>query len=95
MFMSEVTGQGNATAERRRRLAAHAYRLAVVVGWQHESAANALNDVGGGDPQRVVWLNATDPGVSYERPDWPGPLDLSVPSTTGGPRRDHPARVRG
>jgi hypothetical protein len=66
----------------------------MVVGWQPKYAALALDDEGGGYPQRVVWLSSTDPAIPDVRPDWPGPLDLPTPATiTAGTLIDVPAAV--
>jgi hypothetical protein len=70
-------GQQNASQETNRRLPAHSYRMAMVLGFQLAYAASLIADAEGGTPQRFVFVNATDPTIPDERPQWPGPLDLT------------------
>ncbi len=78
-WTGDTLGQANASEDRRRRLAAGAYRLAVVIGYQPEHAATLIDDATGGTPQRFLWLSADDPNVPYEPPPWPGRLPWSPP----------------
>lgn len=74
-------GQANASADRRRHLRDHSYRLAAVIGYQPEHAAVLLADDASGTPQRFLWLSATDPAIPDSPTPWPGPLDgQSVPA---------------
>ncbi|MGI8936895.1 MAG: hypothetical protein ACR2JF_01530 [Iamia sp.] len=77
-----VLGQANAAEDRRRRLPAHAYRLAVLIGLQPEHAAALLDDAAAGTPQRFLWLAGLDPTVPDEPPPWPGPLPWTAPAPT-------------
>jgi hypothetical protein len=69
-------GQANASAETKRRLPAHSYRLAFVAGFQPGTAQALLDDAEGGTPQRFEWAAATDPNIPDDLPAWPGPFDL-------------------
>lgn len=74
-----VIGQSNATQETHRVLAAHKYRLAIMVGFQVEFAAEMIADATGGTPQRFVFARATDPAIPDDAPEWPGELEIGVP----------------
>lgn len=76
-------GQQNAAEETKRRLPAHKYRLAMVVGFQVDHAAGLLDDAAGGTPQRFAYASANDPSIPDERPDWPGHLDMTPPAIYG------------
>lgn len=76
-------GQANATADRRRHLRDHSYRLAAIIGYQPEHGATLLADDASGTPQRFVWLSATDPAIPEEPPPWPGAFDRAVVSVPG------------
>lgn len=76
-------GNTNASAETRRIVPAHSYRLALMVGFQAEHAHALLDDAAGGTPQRFVFAAATDPNIPDQQPDWPGQLDMSPPSIFG------------
>ena len=52
----------NASRETNRRVEQHEYRLALVAGVQPEHAEVIFSDVGGGFPQRWLWLPTYDPG---------------------------------
>lgn len=72
-------GQQNASQETNRRIGAHRYRMAMVLGFQLAYAASLIADAEGGTPQRFVFVNATDPTIPDERPEWPGSLHVDVP----------------
>lgn len=72
-------GQQNASQETNRRLQAHSYRMTMVLGFQLAYAAALIADAEGGTPQRFVFVNATDPTIPDDRPEWPGPLCLDLP----------------
>lgn len=78
-------GQANATQETFRQLEPHTYRMAVLMGFQLEYAAQLLGDSAGGTPQRFVFASAVDPNVPQVRPEWPGELSLpTLPVTRLG-----------
>jgi hypothetical protein len=77
--------------EKRLRLAAHAYRLGLVVGVQPERAGALLGDADAGTPQRFLWLPVVDAdapdtppaqpaGLHWDPPTWPtvGPGDRGL-----------------
>lgn len=71
-------GQSNASQETTRHLAAGAYSLGLVVGYQYGTAAELLSDAGPGTPQRFLWFGAQDRQMSRETAatPWPGRLPL-------------------
>jgi hypothetical protein len=71
-------GQHNAAEDRKRWLAAHKYRLCMVVGFQLQYAANLIADGEGGTPQRFTFALATDPSL-VDGVEWPGPLRFDPP----------------
>ncbi|MGI8939933.1 MAG: hypothetical protein ACR2JF_17290 [Iamia sp.] len=81
-WTSGVLGQANAAEDRRRRLGAHSYRLAVLIGLQPEHAAALLDDAAGGTPQRFLWLSGIDGSIPDDAPGWPGPLPWTPPAPT-------------
>lgn len=81
-------GQKNAAAERDRRIPAHRYRFAAILGIQPQHAAAILDDSAGGTPQRLLWFPVTDPRIAEldHLPAWPGVLDLPTPAHSTGER---------
>lgn len=64
-----------------RKLAAHAYRLALLLSVQPEVARFLFDQAAGGTPQRLVWLAASfDPTAPDEPPEHPGRLHLRLPT---------------
>lgn len=55
-WSARTLGNQNADPSRVRRLDAHAYRLALIVGVQPELSGAIFDDAGGGFPQRFLWL---------------------------------------
>lgn len=78
-WSGETIGQSNASIETHRVLRDHKYRMAIVVGFQVNYAAELLADTEGGTPQRFVYASAIDPTVPYEAPVWPGALHYVPP----------------
>lgn len=78
-WSGETLGQSNATKETFRVIKDHKYRLALMVGFQLQYAAELLADNEAGTPQRFVYVNATDPTIPDRRPDWPGEITLNIP----------------
>jgi hypothetical protein len=62
-YSGELIGATNAKEENRRILAAHSYRLVVMVGLQGSVAAMLLADALTGTPQRFVFFHANDPSI--------------------------------
>lgn len=79
-WSGSVLGQGNASVETNRRLAARSYRFAAVIALQPAHAVALLDDVAGGTPQRVLWFSAEDPNLPDDEPPWPGPLVFEIPA---------------
>ncbi|MBA2529004.1 MAG: hypothetical protein H0V19_03410 [Euzebyales bacterium] len=84
-------GQQNAASDNRRRIPAHGYRAAVLLGFQTSTAVELLDDAAGGTPQRFVFAAAIDPTVPApdDRPDWPGPLTVELPDAFWRDQQDH------
>lgn len=79
-------GQANASHDTFRQLAAGTYTLGLVSAWQPAKAAELFDDTDGGLPGRFLFVSATDPDASRNRPEWPGELDWRPPPIihTGG-----------
>lgn len=81
-----LLGQANAREETTRIIPAGSYSFGLVVGFQTATALPVIQDVNG-LAQRVLWCSATDPTLSDELVEHPGPLfvDLSWhPMSVGG-----------
>lgn len=63
-----------ANAEKRLPMAAHSYRLNLLIGVQPTHAGWILGDETGGFPQRCYWMPCADPTIPDERPQCPPPL---------------------
>lgn len=57
-------------------IAAHSYRMTLVLSLQPGRARPLLADEAGGTPQRFQWFPGTDHRVSADRPWWPGELEV-------------------
>jgi len=83
-FRQAFSGEalGETYADGRPGLAAHDYRLALIMAVQPELARFILDDHIGGTPQRFLWLSTGDPSAPGidDRPAHPGPLDWQPPS---------------
>jgi hypothetical protein len=79
IFTSGPLGSANASRDRHRIVPAGQYTYGIVVGFQPGTADALLADADAGTPQRFSWVNATDPNVPADTPDWPGPLDWHTP----------------
>jgi hypothetical protein len=82
-WSGQTIGNTNASAETRRIVPAHSYRLALMVGFQAEHAVGLIDDAAGGTPQRFVFASANDPNIPDVAPAWPGTLDMTPPSIFG------------
>jgi hypothetical protein len=85
-YSGQALGQSNASALTKRVMAAHSYRLVLLVGLQTEVAVQLLADADTGTPQRFVFFSAIDPTIT------PGPAVLPVlppppAAITGAPHR--------
>jgi len=78
-WSGSMLGQGNASAETKRRLNARSYRFAATIALQPAHAIALLDDAPGGTPQRVLWFSAEDPNLPDDEPPWPGRLTFEVP----------------
>lgn len=67
-------------------LAAHSYRMTMVISIQPEKAGWIISDSAGGTPQRLMWFPATDPRISRDRPWEAGQLTLPSPHEWQYPR---------
>lgn len=80
-WVGRLLATQNSSGETTRRVEPHAYRLVLVAGVQPEHAEVIFADIGGGFPQRWVWVPTNDPG----RPardivvDEPAPYVWDVP----------------
>jgi hypothetical protein len=72
-------GQSNAEATRDRNVPANSYRAVFIVNVQPGRSEWLLNDTDGG-AQRFIWMPTNNPTLPEKLPDWPGPLDWTVPS---------------
>lgn len=81
-WSGEALGHVTADASRRIPVEKDQYRLSLILGVQPTRAAGLLEDSGGGFPQRLIWLPATDPAAPPrdERPGWPGPWGWAPPN---------------
>lgn len=61
---AETLGQTNASQETRRYLAAHHYRLSLIMSFQPAYTEHLLSESDAGTPQRFIWLSATDPNIN-------------------------------
>lgn len=71
----DTLGQTNASEDRTRYIAPGSYSLGLVVGFQPSIATLLLQDAHTGTPQRFLWGWAEDPTLSYDPPEWPGPIE--------------------
>lgn len=69
-------GHAYRTREKRLLLPPHSYRLGLIVGVQPDRAGILLDGeaTASGDPQRFLWLPATDPAAPDVEPDEPDPF---------------------
>jgi Arc/MetJ-type ribon-helix-helix transcriptional regulator len=82
-YSGSTLGQSNASTMTRRVLAAHAYRLVLLVGLQTEVAVQLLADADTGTPQRFVFFSATDPAIDRKPAALPV-LPSPPPTITAG-----------
>lgn len=76
MFSGEALGFQNASPDRTLNVAEHAYRAMLIVGVQPARAQKLMDAVGGGTPQRFLWMPTTDPRITATPPAWPGGLHV-------------------
>ncbi len=78
MLTGGALGQQNAAADTRRRIPAHMYRAAVLLGFQVGTASELLDDADKGTPGRFTFVSAVDATIPApgERPPWPGFLHI-------------------
>lgn len=84
-FRSAWSGSGfgsqNASKDRRRCVKAGQVRFAMAVGFQPTFAAELLNDVHGGSPQRYLFAAVTHPAIVDKHVPFPEPISLSFAGT--------------
>lgn len=81
LWSGESTGSTGAQSTTTRRLAADAYRFALVVGIQPAYAMSLLDDDHAGTPQRFLWVSAAHPDAPSDTPEWPGEITVTYPTT--------------
>lgn len=94
MWGGETAGETNATAERRRVLAAGSYALGFVVGFQPALARQLLADEAAGTPQRFLFASSTDPSIPEHPPPDPGPIDWTPPAVIEMAGRKQPQYLK-
>ena len=97
-FSGEGLGFQYSSSEKRRKVPAREYRLAVVMGVQPTLAAPLFDEVGGGTPQRLLWLSLMDPSLAdlldEAPPGWPGLLVGQDDDDTDGGAYDFDSAMR-
>lgn len=92
MWMGGEVGNTTSDRERHSFVAAHTYRLGILLGAQPEAAARLFDETGKGTPQRFLWLPAHQtisrgrqyPGSLLTEPVyWFGDRPSMLPETTG------------
>lgn len=85
MFTSGPLGQANANSDRRRIIPGGSYVYGILLGIQPEKAGPIFDDIGGGLPQRFLWMPTGGVPIPPpdERDEWPGALAL--PDVALGP----------
>lgn len=83
-FVGADISFGWADKTKRLPMAEHSYRLCMVMGVQPTHAKALLEDAGGGFPQRMLWLPATDPDITDEILEEPSPLPVFQGSSWAG-----------
>jgi hypothetical protein len=53
------------------KIAAHSYRMTMIVSVQPERAGGLFADASGGTPQRFMWFPGRDKRIKVDRPAWP------------------------
>lgn len=69
-----LLGQENASEDRRRLVKANTYRAVLFLGVQPTRSGALLGEEDAGTPQRFLWANTEDAGLTEDFPDWPGEL---------------------
>ena len=93
MWSGADVGFGYADPTKALEMAAHTYRLALIVGVQPGKAGELLNAADAGMPQRFLWLPTTDPTAPQTRPEPPPKLVLKRPRPASGKVMSAPAAV--
>ncbi|MCP2324925.1 hypothetical protein HDA40_003432 [Hamadaea flava] len=79
-WSGEALGFSYADPNKRLPIAAHSYRLTMIVGIQPARATGLFNDADGGTPQRFLWVPATDPDAPEQPPPEPKSLTWKAPT---------------
>lgn len=78
-WVGEGLGFQNRSKDTSLPVAAHSYRLGLVLGVQPERSAALLEDAAGGTPQRFVWFDTRDPDAPAKAPSAPAPIKWQNP----------------
>lgn len=84
-YSGQALGQSNASSLTKRVLAAHTYRLVLLVGLQTEVAVHLLADADTGTPQRFVFFSAIDPSIDHQPSSVIPVVPQPPPTMTVGP----------
>ena len=76
LWSGELVGSNTSDPSRRRQLEAGTYRAGLILGVQPERSEALFDAASGGTPQRFLWMPATDPRISADRPVEPEPIAL-------------------
>jgi hypothetical protein len=95
-WTGDALGEANAGEETRRYVPPVSYHLGVTFLFQPSKVRPLMEDVGRGLPQRFLFLEPFDPGMTRNRPAWPGSLDwkplplITEDGTASGKVTHHP-----
>ncbi|MET0425014.1 MAG: hypothetical protein ABW046_14110 [Actinoplanes sp.] len=87
MWTGMGTGAANASETTTRHLSDGTYSLGLLIGWQPEPAQALISDVGGGTPQRFIWMSGLDPDMPEDPDVRPEPIRLPICDGHGHPVR--------
>jgi hypothetical protein len=85
MWGGETAGMQNSDKARARLIRKGSYSFGLIVGYQPDTAADLLNMVGTGLPQRFVWALAADPFLPAVDVEWPGALPWDPATIASNP----------
>lgn len=85
MWTGMGTGAANASETTTRHLPDGSYCLGLVIGWQPAPAQVLISDVGGGTPQRFIWVSGLDPEMPEDPEVRPDPIRLPLCDGHGRP----------
>lgn len=85
MWTGMSTGAANAQETTTRFVADGSYALGLLIGWQPGPAQALLSDVGGGTPQRFIWMSGLDPEMPEDPENRPDPMRVPLCDGHGHP----------